>query len=72
MLIFDLAVPRDVDPGVTQLENVDYYNIESIEGEVKKNLEIREEKVFHAEDIINRELEKFLNNQANGKYRENN
>lgn len=72
MLIFDLAVPRDIDPDVTRLENVDYYNIESIEGEVKKNLEIREEKVFHAEDIINRELEKFLNNQANGKYRENN
>ncbi len=72
MLIFDLAVPRDVDPDVTNLGSVDYYNIETIEREVRKNVEIREERVFHAEDIINRELEIFLNNQANGRYRKNN
>jgi len=72
MLIFDLAVPRDVDTDVTNLGSVDYYNIETIEREVRKNVEIREERVFHAEDIINRELEIFLNNQTNGKYRKNN
>ena len=72
MLIFDLAVPRDVDPAIAEMENVDYYNIETIEQEVKKNIEIREEKIFHAEVIINEELELFINNQANGKHRKNN
>jgi glutamyl-tRNA reductase len=38
LFIIDLALPRDVDPGVKELENVRLYSLEDLDGVIKKNI----------------------------------
>jgi glutamyl-tRNA reductase len=59
MYILDLAVPRDIDPAIGVLPNVNLYDIEFIESQIKKNVSVRKEKLLEAEDIIENELNKF-------------
>jgi glutamyl-tRNA reductase len=66
MLIFDLAVPRNIDPEIENLPNVTLYNIEAIECQVQENIRGRQQKVNHAEQIIENEVEIFYKNYSNG------
>jgi len=59
MYILDLAVPRDIDPAIGLLPNVNLYDIEFIENQIKKNVLIRKEKLVEAEDIIENEVRIF-------------
>ena len=59
MYIFDLAVPRDIDPEIGQLSGVDLYDVGMIENAVKKNILIRKDRVSQAEKIIQKEVELF-------------
>jgi len=67
ILIFDLAVPRDVDPQLGNFPNVTLYNIDMIEKHLTKNVKVRQEKMVLAEKIINKEVQIFLKNQSYGK-----
>lgn len=67
--IFDLAVPRDVDPGIGKLPNVRLFNIEEIEKQVEQNVQERRAKVAMAENIIEKEVQIFIKNQSNGEGR---
>ncbi|MDR2429174.1 MAG: hypothetical protein LBD62_05140, partial [Candidatus Margulisbacteria bacterium] len=58
-LIFDLAVPRDIDPAIGQLTNVTLYNNEDIEKIIRANQKTRAAEVAAAEKIIQEELAKF-------------
>lgn len=69
MVIFDLAVPRDIDPEIGNLPNVKLYNIETIEKEINNNIKNRQSKIEKAEEIIKREVEIFSKNQAYGQAR---
>lgn len=69
MVIFDLAVPRDIDPKIGNLSNVRLYNIETIEKEINNNVKSRQSKIEKAEEIIKREVEIFSKNQAYGQAR---
>ncbi len=69
MYIFDLAVPRDVDPALGELPNITLYNIENIEKQIRQNIQGRQEKITHAEEIITNEVQIFLKNQLNGEAR---
>lgn len=60
MLVFDLAVPRDIDPEVADLNNLDLFHVEEIEQQVIKNRELRSEEILKAETIIEYELDRFL------------
>ncbi len=60
MILFDLAVPRDIDPRVSDLENMELFNIQEIEQEIIKNRKLRSEEVLKAEAIIEYELERFF------------
>jgi glutamyl-tRNA reductase len=59
-LIFDLAVPRDVDPLISQNPEVQLYNVTALEKEAAKTLEDRGAEVLAAEAIIRQEVEKFF------------
>ncbi len=59
MYILDLAVPRDIDPEVGRLSNVELFDIEIIEKQIKKNIIYREEKLDRATKIIEEEVKLF-------------
>lgn len=60
ILIFDLAVPRDVDPVVGNIPNVTLFNIDKIEKHLEQNVKARQEKIALAEEIINKEVQIFF------------
>lgn len=66
MLIIDLAIPRDIDPHIGLLPNVELYNLEDIEQLTQQNLKNRENLILKAEEIIHEEVEEFLNNTQIG------
>lgn len=61
LMIIDIAVPRDVEPEVDRIKNVNLYNIDQLENQIQSNRERRCDAVSKARDIINAELTTFLN-----------
>ena len=59
LFIIDLAVPRDVDPAVTEIEQVFLYNVDDLRGIVEENLARRGAEIARAETIIAEELTRF-------------
>lgn len=60
MFFIDIAVPRDVDPAVNELENVYLYNTDDLQGVVESNLEQRRMEAEKAEEIVADEAGRFL------------
>jgi len=60
MFFIDIAVPRDIDPAVNELENVYLYNTDDLQGVVEYNLEQRRREAEKAEEIVNAEIGQFL------------
>jgi glutamyl-tRNA reductase len=60
MFFIDIAVPRDIDPAVNELENVYLYNTDDLRGVVESNLEQRRREAAAAEEIVNGEVDRFL------------
>ncbi|MBS2017236.1 MAG: glutamyl-tRNA reductase, partial [Deltaproteobacteria bacterium] len=56
LFIVDIAVPRNVDPEVHQLDNVYVYNVDDLEHEVAENMKARQKEVAQAEAIVAKEL----------------
>jgi glutamyl-tRNA reductase len=59
LFIIDVAVPRDVDPAVTEIEQVFLYNVDDLRGIVQENLARRGAEIARAEAIIAEELTRF-------------
>lgn len=59
LFIIDIAVPRDVEAGVGQLDQVFLYDIDDLKAIVKENLSRRTVEVEHAETIVREELDRF-------------
>jgi len=60
MFIFDLAVPRDVEPEAAELDDVFLYSIDDLANIVKDNLTIRGDAVREAEGLIAEQAQGFL------------
>lgn len=60
LFLIDIAVPRDIDPAVNELNNVFVYDIDDLNGVVESNLEERMREAKRAEAIIEDEIEVFL------------
>lgn len=56
LLIMDLAMPRDVDPKVREIENVELFNLEDLSFIVQKNLEKKRLEAEKIEKLINQEV----------------
>ncbi len=55
----DIAVPRDIDPGVDRMDNVYLYTIDDLQQAAEENLNQRREAAIEAERIIEREVDAF-------------
>lgn len=60
ILIIDLAVPRDVEPEVGQLEDVFLYTVDDLGKIVKEGVDLRRAAVAQAEKIIGRGVDEFM------------
>jgi glutamyl-tRNA reductase len=60
MFFIDLAVPRDIDPGVGDLDNVFLYNLDDLQVLVGENLEGRRMELEAVQDIIDEEVATFM------------
>lgn len=58
-LFIDISVPRNVEPGVSDLETAELYNVDDLEEVVAANKEDRLQKAMEAHQIILEELIKF-------------
>jgi glutamyl-tRNA reductase len=59
LLLIDIAVPRDIDPRVAELEGVVLRDIDDLQRVVERNLSGREAEARRAEALIDRDLERF-------------
>ncbi|MBI4888640.1 MAG: glutamyl-tRNA reductase [Acidobacteria bacterium] len=59
LFIIDIAVPRDVDPAVAEIEQVFLYNVDDLRGIVQENLARRGAEIARAEAIVAEELARF-------------
>jgi len=60
LLLIDIAVPRDIDPGVRNLGNVVLYDIDDLDGVAKTNRRMREGEVTKAAEIVDGEASRFM------------
>ncbi len=59
LFIIDIALPRDVEAGVGELDQVFLYNIDDLQAIVKENLSRRASEIERAEAIVAQEVDKF-------------
>jgi glutamyl-tRNA reductase len=64
LFFIDIAVPRDVEPGVDALDDVYRYDIDDLKQVVDANLRERAREALRAEALVEREVGKFLTRQA--------
>ncbi len=60
LFLIDIAVPRDIERSVDDVENVYLYDIDDLKSVVEENTAKREREARKAERIINEEVIKFL------------
>ncbi len=60
MVMVDLAVPRDIEPEIAQLDDVFLYTLDDLGAIVESGLESREKAVVEAEAIIASRVDGFL------------
>ncbi|HEU20682.1 MAG TPA: glutamyl-tRNA reductase [Deltaproteobacteria bacterium] len=61
MFMIDIAVPRDIDPAVGDIDNVYLYNIDNLQEIVDDNMKVRLKEAEKAETIITEEIIIFSN-----------
>lgn len=59
VFIFDISVPRNIDPAINDLENVYLYDVDDLQGVVDANVLERRKEAMKAETIIEEEIETF-------------
>jgi glutamyl-tRNA reductase len=66
LFIVDIAVPRDVDPGVNKMAGVYLYDIDSLQSVAEQSLALRRQQVAAAESIIAEHVEDFVDSISRG------
>lgn len=59
LCILDIAMPRDVEPRVAELDNVFLYDLDDLRAVVTSNVERRRGELPSAEELIGQEVERF-------------
>lgn len=60
MFFIDIAIPRDIDPAVNDVDNVYLFTVDDLQEVVTSNLQQRKEEANKAEAIVNEEIGQFF------------
>ncbi|UCD35401.1 MAG: glutamyl-tRNA reductase [Nitrospiraceae bacterium] len=60
VFIIDISVPRNIDPGINDLDNVYLYDVDSLQGIVDTNIQERAKEAQKAEKIVDEEISAFV------------
>ncbi|HVN42307.1 MAG TPA: glutamyl-tRNA reductase [Steroidobacteraceae bacterium] len=61
MFMVDIAVPRDIEPEVAELEDVYLFTIDDLQSVVNENMEGRRQAAREASELVHAEVERFEN-----------
>jgi glutamyl-tRNA reductase len=64
LFLIDIAVPRNLDPRIGQLENVYLYDIDDLQGIASANLQMRLGEAEKCARIVEREMSEFLGRKS--------
>jgi glutamyl-tRNA reductase len=59
IFFIDIAVPRDIDPTVNEIDNAYLYDIDDLQAVIDENLKERRKEASRAEEIIDSEVQAF-------------
>ena len=59
LFFIDIAVPRDIDPRINEMDNVYLYDIDDLQGVIHQNMAVRKQEALKAERIVQEEGLKF-------------
>ncbi len=60
MVLLDLAVPRDIEADVAELDGAHLYNLDDLQGMIEKGKHERQTAAVHAEQLIDAELDNYI------------
>lgn len=60
MFLIDIAVPRNIEPSVNDLDNVFLYDIDDLQEVVNANLRERMKEADHAESLVTEEVDRMM------------
>lgn len=60
LFFIDIAVPRDIDPGINRIDNAYVYDIDDLNGVIDENMDARHKESFKAERIIDQAVIRFM------------
>lgn len=61
LFLIDIAVPRDIEPAASSLENIYLYNIDNLQDIVDENMNVRKKEAIKAEMIVEEEVTRYVN-----------
>ncbi|CAN5577240.1 glutamyl-tRNA reductase [soil metagenome] len=59
LLLMDIAVPRDVEPGCAAIDGVSLHDIDDLQAVVARHQSVREAEAVRAEAIVEQEIQRF-------------
>lgn len=60
MFMVDIAVPRDIEPSISELDNVYLYTVDDLQEIIESNKQSRQSAALEAEEIITLQAEHFV------------
>lgn len=60
MFMVDIAVPRDIEPEVNELDDVYLYTVDDLQGVIDENIQSRRAAAEQAEELVKDEVDNFL------------
>ncbi len=66
LFLIDLAVPRDIEPTIHQIENAFLYDVDDMQQVLRDNLQARQREAAQAERLIESEVELFTRRLQQG------
>ncbi|MEJ2392135.1 MAG: glutamyl-tRNA reductase [Gammaproteobacteria bacterium] len=60
MFMVDIAVPRDIEPEVSELRDVYLYTVDDLQDVIEENRKSRQEAAMQAEEIISAQVDHFM------------
>lgn len=60
IFMVDLAVPRDIEPEVNELDDIYLYSVDDLQSVIEENMENRQQAALQAHEIIDVQVDHFL------------